>query len=35
MRRLNALVYEVNGLAEIAEAQLVSSKRPPDNPAGA
>ena len=34
VRRLNALVYEVNGLAEVAEAQLVSSKRTPDNPAG-
>ena len=34
VRRLNALVYEVNGLAEVAEAQLISSKRTPDNPAG-
>jgi len=34
VRRLNSLVYDVNGLADVAEAQLVSSKKTPDNPAG-
>ena len=34
VRRLNALVYDVDGLADVAEAQLVSTKRPPGNPDG-
>jgi uncharacterized phage protein gp47/JayE len=34
VRRLNAAVYAVPGLAEVAEAQLISSKKPPDNPEG-
>jgi hypothetical protein len=34
VRRLNALVYEIDGLADVAEAQLVSTKRTPGNPSG-
>jgi hypothetical protein len=34
VRRLNALVYQAPGLADVAEAKLISSKKTSDNPEG-